>query len=380
VWKDGALLGSLTVTAQKLPANWLTATKISTVQINNGYPTITPAGGIQDLAVFLTRSSSTSVATFASRLWAVGHSTGWSATALPTKRLDACNVLKALLVGGGVRQTNINTTVGLSLVTIKRSITPGTTTMMSVIQIVMASEQGALFQLGTSSTIPGTIFIYNRHKCIGLTTTTSKATFANTPSLSVLPYLLTVAPTKTDLTVWNSIPTKNSGTSTTYLASTPDSIALFTRRSLQGYTALVYKNIVTVQSLGQWLLGNYAEPLSRLKQLSTSSILKTGITIYYQGSLRFLTLVQVAYYPLGYNPTSINPAVFFQKSQIEHVSHKIIPGVQWDTTYILTPYYVSTRTYLRTARTNSPTAGTPKTKNAELGGYNSPTVQNRLAF
>ena len=173
------------------------------------------------------------------------------------------------LLGAGFPLWMLSFDVGIAEVFCP-TVTVGTTTLISTINQIVASEQGLLYQDRS-----GYLVYLNRHYAIqAYDATTVLATWENAPTnpLNYLP--ASFQPTIDDEDLWNDVPTQTQTLTTTesggntsplYDATNITSVAHFGLRSLQGYTSMLYADQLDCQALGQYLLYIYSVPITRIR-------------------------------------------------------------------------------------------------------------------
>lgn len=224
--------------------------------------------------------------------------------------------------------------VGISVVQCPQ-ITLGQTTLISTVNQIVASEQGLLYQDRA-----GNFIFLNRHYALSApVANTVQAIFENAQDSPYL-YLPTgFQPTLDDEDLWNDVPTQVSlnsavvSTSPLYDVQDPNSIRRFGKRTLQGFTGMLYADdALETPALGQWLLALYSIPITRIRQAQISSAANGGSNLPQMLGRDLIDLLGFIYHPQDAGED------FNEEAQIESIKQSIRPGPLWITTYQLTPY------------------------------------------
>lgn len=261
------------------------------------------------------------------------------------------------LLSAGFPLDMISAEVGLSSL-ICPSVTIGSTTLISVLNQIVASEQGLLYQDRSSS------FVFlNRHYAIQATAATVvNATFENSADSDNFYLPDGFEPGLDDSDLWNDVPTQTQG-QILHDVKDINSIARSGPRTLQGYTSMLYANDVDTVALGQWLLSAYSTPYTRIRHLTVSSISGGGAGFSALLQRDLIDLIGVIYHPQDAGDD------FDQEAQIESIKTSIRPGPKWDISCQLTPYIFGSTSWFTL---NDAVLGV-------LAGLGS-DAQNRLAF
>jgi hypothetical protein len=256
-------------------------------------------------------------------------------------------MIQAFLEIAGVPSAFFSCATGIS--TVRSPVAPQTTSpgqppaaitykVLEMIQQITDTEQGFFFQDAT-----GIIRFYDRHYPLTHPTSIApQATFQNTPV--GLPYLgADFQPAIDDLDLWNDVPVQRSSTASVngvsqivaqgavFETTNPNSIQHFGRRTLAGYTAVLYVSDIDSLGLSQWLCYIYEWPFIRVRSITTSSVINNGSDLPYMLGLGPLEAIQVNYQPQA------ACSEFSQTSQIEQITHIFGPD-QWDTMWRLAPF------------------------------------------
>ena len=214
-----------------------------------------------------------------------------------------------------------------------------TTTVLQVIQQIVATEQGVFYQQ------PNGVFRFleRSYAMSNPAAIESNGTFENSPSTN-LHYLASgFQPSKDQLDVWNDVPVQRTviqaigGLQTSFAegvvqnAQDPTSIGHFGRRTNQSFTSVLFTNDNDSLQLSQYVVGIYAWPQTRVRSIQLSSTTACGASIVQMLARQLIDAVEVIYKPQN------NASTFTQQSQIEKISHKITQD-RWDTTWMLTPF------------------------------------------
>jgi hypothetical protein len=204
-------------------------------------------------------------------------------------------------------------------------------TASSYLQQIVNTERGLLYQDAT-----GVFQFKNRwYVYTNTTSTTSQMTFAYDGSGQYFTPKGFV-PQSDDTDLYNDIPVARQGGVVQY-ASDATSITNNGRRTLQGYTSLLFVNDNDAEALAGGLLYQYKDPKPRVRAISTSSVIDNGAPLPLVLSLNLLDRVTIIWRPADGTPVDFN-----QQSLVEQITHTIVPG-KWDTTLAVTP--IGTETF-----------------------------------
>jgi hypothetical protein len=255
-------------------------------------------------------------------------------------------MIEALLQVAGVPSAFYDCEQGVSMV--QSPISPQTTSagqppaaitykILELIQQVNDTEQGFIHQDAS-----GIIRFWSRYFATSQSQCqTAQAVFGN--NSTDLSYVADgFSPANDDVDTWNDVPVQISttssvdGTSTTtaqspvFETTNQDSIDHYGRRTLDGYTNVLFVNPIDALGLSQWLCAIYAWPYTRIRGIKLSSTVNFGSTLAKQLGLNLLNAIEVNYQPHA-NATPLS-----QLTQIEQITHSFDPN-QWDTTFATDP-------------------------------------------
>ena len=205
-------------------------------------------------------------------------------------------------------------------------------TAMAYLQQVVNTERGLLYQDPS-----GVIQFKNRqYVYTNSTSVNSQVTF--TYHVGGGQYYLAqgLVPQEDDTDLWNDIHVSRQG-GVVQSATNSTSITNYGRRSLQGYTSLLFTNDTDANDLAEGLAFQYSQPAPRVRSITLASTINAGSTMPYMLGLNLLDRVTVVWKPL--DGSSVD---FSQQSLVEQVSHSVTPG-EWITTLALTP--IGTETF-----------------------------------
>lgn len=199
------------------------------------------------------------------------------------------------------------------------------TTVAAYLQQVVNTERGILYQDGT-----GVLQFKSRnHVYANAHSTTSQLTFTYDGTGSYF-YSQGLVPAEDDNNLWNDINvSRQSGVNQNAIDST--SVTKYGRRSLTGYTSLLFEHDSDAADLAGGLLYQYKNPAPRVRAIKTST-LSNGMT----GLAKILALNLLDRVTVIWKPIDASTVPFNQQSLVEQVTHTIQPG-QWDTTLAVTP-------------------------------------------
>lgn len=217
------------------------------------------------------------------------------------------------------------------------TLTVGTSTLISTINSIVASEQGILYQDRT-----GQFVFLNRHYQISAPTSTDvQATFENSEASGLYYKAQNFQPVLDDEDLWNDVPTQVSAggsggtagfTGPLYDISDANSITRYGQRSLQGYTSMLFADDSDTVYLGEYLLGAYSQPYVRIREAQIDSVANGGANLVQMMERDLLDLLAFIYHPQDAGQD------FNEEAQIEKIQQKITPGPYMITTLQLTPY------------------------------------------
>ena len=133
-----------------------------------------------------------------------------------------------------------------------------------------------------------------------------------------------------DLDLWNNIPVQrtNGVIQNAYDAT---SQTAYGRRTLTGYTNLLFVNDSDSLDLAQGLLYQYKQPAARIRAMTQDSTIGNGANMSKMLGLKLLDRITVNWRPLDNSGVD-----FSQQSLIEQITHTVTPEV-WTTTWSITP-------------------------------------------
>ena len=202
-----------------------------------------------------------------------------------------------------------------------------TTTAMSYINTVAKTERGFFFQDAA-----GVFQYYSRHYPYeNAMSATSQATFGYATN-QLHYYSDGIVPQSDDLDLWNNIPVSSNG-GVTQTAIDATSQGLYGRRTLTGYTGLLFTNDGDSYDLATGLLYQYKNPAPRVRAISMDSTINNGENMVQMLGLGLLDRITINWKPL--DGSSVD---FSQQSLIEQIGHSFdaATGV-WTTTFAVTP-------------------------------------------
>ena len=237
---------------------------------------------------------------------------------------DSGSRVAAILSVAGVPTSRTNVQTG-NITVQPSSSNLATTTAMSYLNTVVATERGFLYQ-NTS----GSIVYTNRHYPYeNVTSASPQATFGY--ASGQLHYTSAgLTPTLDDIDLWNNIPVQRTG-GVLQTAANASSQSSYGRRTLSGYTNLLFVSDVDALSLAGGLLYQYQQPAPRVRAITMDSTMGNGANIPQMFGRNLLDRITINWRPL--DGTSSN---FSQQSFIEQVTHTYIPQ-KWTTTFAVTP-------------------------------------------
>lgn len=218
--------------------------------------------------------------------------------------------------------------VGAGVVNCQAVTSPlSTTTALSYINTVNNTERGFFFQ-DTSG-----VCQYRNRNYVYQTaaSTTSQATFGY--SAGQLHYYSTgFTPGEDDLDLWNNIPVQRQG-GLVQTAANSTSQTKYGRRTLTGYTSLLFNSDEDSADLAQFLLYQYANPMARVRAIVMDSTISNGANLPQMLGRNLLDRITINWRPIDGSGVD-----FSQQSLIEQVTHTVTsnPPV-WSTTFAVTP-------------------------------------------
>ena len=200
-----------------------------------------------------------------------------------------------------------------------------TTTVFSYISTIVSTERGFLFQDPS-----GVVQFYNRHYPYeNAAANTSNATYGY--ASGQLHYDSTsFVPGEDDLDLWNNINVGRQG-GVVQNASDMGSQTAYGRRTLTGYTSMLFTNDDDSWDLASGLLYQYKNPATRVRSLSQDSTINAGANLSNMGGRGLLDRITVNWRPIDGSGVD-----FSQESLIEAINHTFTPEV-WSTTWAVTP-------------------------------------------
>jgi Concanavalin A-like lectin/glucanases superfamily len=232
--------------------------------------------------------------------------------------------ISAILATAGLDASQYN--VGAGTVQVEGSTSSlAATTAMSYINTVTNTERGLVYQDPA-----GVVQFRNRHYVYeNAAGSTSNATFGY--ASGQIQYLSTgLVPGTDDLDLWNNILVNRNG-GIVQRAADATSQAKYGRRTLSGYTGLLFTNDGDSLDLAQGLLYQYKNPSTRVRSLTLSSTINAGAALPQMLGRQLLDRITINWRPI--DGTSVD---FSQQSLIEQVTHTVTPD-QWTTTFAVTP-------------------------------------------
>jgi Concanavalin A-like lectin/glucanases superfamily len=201
-----------------------------------------------------------------------------------------------------------------------------TTTIASYLQQVVNTERGILYQDTT-----GVLQFKNRqYVYTNSTSTTSQMTLTYHHAAGEQFIPDNFAPGIDDTDLWNDITVARQGGGPQRVVDSA-SITANGRRTLQGYTSLLFENDTDAQYLAQGLIFQYGSPQPRVRAISSSSTINNTAGLPLILGLDLLDRVTIVWNAL--DGSSVD---FSQQSLVEQITHTITPG-RWDTTLAVTP-------------------------------------------
>ena len=205
------------------------------------------------------------------------------------------------------------------------------TTASSYLQQVVNSERGLMYQDAT-----GVLQFKNRHYVYtNSTSVNSQFTFTYHDGG---PYLLApgIVPQIDDTDLWNDMQVARQG-GIVQKASDSTSITKYGRRTLQGYTSLLFYDDTDAVDLASGLLYQYKDPVPRVRAITLNSMTNDGSSLPYMLGLNLLDRMTIVWKPIDGSTVD-----FSQQSLLEQITHTIIPA-QWTTMFSVTP--IGTETF-----------------------------------
>jgi hypothetical protein len=202
-----------------------------------------------------------------------------------------------------------------------------TTTAMSYLNTIVNTERGFMYQ-DTS----GVIQYRNRHYVYETAAaTTSQGTFGYSGT-DLKFYDHGIVPVLDDLDLWNNVNVQRVG-GTIQNAADLVSQGHHGRRSLTGYTNLLFTNDSDSVELAQGLMHQYSSPAARVRALTTDNTIAAGAAMPQMLGRQLLDRITI-----NWRPLDGSSADFSQQSLIEQISHSVdaSTGV-WSTTFAVTP-------------------------------------------
>jgi hypothetical protein len=239
--------------------------------------------------------------------------------------------VEAVLGVAGVPATMQNVETGTTTMQAATS-SLATTTVMSYLNQVAASERGFLYQDHNGASV-GAITFYSREHVYETPASTTTNAFYNYTGASVYQYLSgNFTPAKDDLDLWNNIPVNRQG-GIVQLAQDVGSQSLFGRRTLTGYTSMLFEFDADSFGLASGLLYQYKEPKSRVRSLTQDSTINSGANMPQMLGRQLLDRITVNWQPIDGSGVD-----FVQDCLIEMVTHSVsAQTMTWTTTWALTP-------------------------------------------
>lgn len=248
-----------------------------------------------------------------------------SVTALANQQSG--DMIRTLLLASGVPSAAIGTiATGLSLEQAP-SVTVAQTQLLSTVQTAETTEQGFFFVDES-----GLIQFYDRHYLITNTSAnTSQGIFASDNDPTHYHYLSgSLVPGLDDVDLWNDTAVQSQN-GTLYEEQDMDSQSRYGRRLLSGYTGMMYAEDADSQSLAQWLLHMYSQPLVRIRSMGLDNTAGNGANFPQMLGRKLLDRITLKWQPLD---GSNSP--FVQDSNIEQIQH-VVTKTSWKTTWALAP-------------------------------------------
>jgi hypothetical protein len=202
-----------------------------------------------------------------------------------------------------------------------------TTTAMSYLNTVVNTERGLLYQDGT-----GVVQFRNRgYVYSNSPSKTSQATFGYA-SGQLHYYATSFVPATDDIDTWNNIPVQSTN-GAIQTVSDSASITLHGRRTLTGYTNLLFVDDSDSLALAEGLLLQYKGAQTRVRALTVDNLISAGAALPQMLGRQLLDRVTINWRPL--DGSSVD---FSQQSLIEQVAHTVdAQSRTWTTTFAVTP-------------------------------------------
>lgn len=216
--------------------------------------------------------------------------------------------------------------VGAGVVNVQAVTSPlTTTTAASYLQQVVNTERGMLYQDPT-----GVLQFRNRDYVYNTSSSnTSQATFGYA-SGQLHYFSSNLVPGEDDTDLWNNVPVGRQG-GVVQRASDATSISNYGRRTLQGYTSLLFEADEDAADLAQFLLYQYKNPQPRVRGITMDSTIGNGANIAQMLGRGLLDRITI-----NWRPLDGSSADFSQQSLIEQITHTVTPE-KWTTTWAVTP-------------------------------------------
>jgi hypothetical protein len=201
---------------------------------------------------------------------------------------------------------------------------PKTQSVMSYLNTIVATERGMLYQDAS-----GVVQFRNRHYVYeNSAANTSNAVFGYSTGLRYL--AAGIVPGIDDVDLWNNIPVAKQGGQAQTAADATSQLR-YGKRTLSGYSSLLFVYDQDASTLAGGLLYQYKAPMSRVRSLSVDSTISSGVALPQMLGRRLLDRITIQWRPLDGSSVDFN-----QQSLIEQITHTVTPEV-WTTTFAVTP-------------------------------------------
>jgi hypothetical protein len=193
------------------------------------------------------------------------------------------------------------------------------------LQTIVNTERGFLYQDPT-----GVIQFRNRHYVYeNSSSNTSQATFGYA-SGQLHFFASGFTPTEDDVDLWNNVPVQRTG-GTIKTATDSSSITSYGRRTLTGYTNLLFVDDNDAADLANGLLYQYKQPHTRVRAITMDNTISAGANLPQMLGRSLLDRITINWRPIDGSGVD-----FSQQSLIEGIQHSITPAT-WSTTFNVTP-------------------------------------------
>ena len=219
--------------------------------------------------------------------------------------------------------------VGTGVTTVQGATSSlSSTTAAAYINTIAASEPGICYQDNA-----GMIQFRNRdYQFVNPSSQTSQALFTYHLGTGYQYHQEGIVPVQDDLDVWNNVPVQRQGGIRQTVADAT-SQSHYGRRTLTGKTSLLMADDGTALGLGQYLLGQYKTPQTRVRSLTVDNTINSGAAMAQMLGRKLLDRITVEWKPLDGSSVDFN-----QPSLIEAVNHSVDAATRtWTTQFAVTP-------------------------------------------